>query len=121
MLAVLHHWAVRKSLLSGASNETSSGCSRSSGNMSSVRRGYSADSEAGVRPGCLAQCSKLARMEIIWVLVTDSTVDSGSTSACLPHQIPRSPSLRLLAVRMGAARSATTSWLARTGTTVGSR
>ena len=31
-------------------------------------------------------------------MVTDSTVDSGSTSPCLPHQIPRSPSHRLLAI-----------------------
>ena len=51
MLAVLHHRAVRNSLLSGASSETSFGCSRASGNMSSVRRGYSADWEAGVWAG----------------------------------------------------------------------
>ena len=30
-------------------------------------------------------------------MVTDSTVDSGGTSACLPHQILRSPRHRLLA------------------------
>ena len=80
MLAVLHHRAVRNSLLSGASSETSFGCSRSSGNMSSVRIRYSADWEAGVWPGCHAPCSNLARVETIWVMVTDSTVDSGGTS-----------------------------------------
>ena len=38
------------------------------------------------------------RAETIWVMVTDSTVDSGGgTSACLPHQIPHSPSHRLVA------------------------
>ena len=43
-----------------------------------------------------APCSKLARVDTIWVMVTDSTVNSGSTtSADLPHQMPRS--LRLLA------------------------
>ena len=47
--------------------------------------------------GCHAPRSKLARVETIWVMVTDSTVDSGGTSACLPHQILRSPSHRLLA------------------------
>ena len=41
--------------------------------------------------------AKLARVETIWVMVTDSTVDSGGASACLPHQIPQSPSHRLLA------------------------
>ena len=87
---------VRTVAMSGASSETSS-CSRSGGNMSSVRSGYSADWEAGVWPGCHAPCSKLARVETIWVMVTDSTVDSGSTSACLPHRIPRNPSYRLLA------------------------
>ena len=29
--------------------------------------------------------------------MTDSTIDSGGTNACLPHQIPRSPSHRVLA------------------------
>ena len=47
---------------------------------------------------CHANCDKLARVEMIWVMVTDSTVDSGSTSPCLPHQIPHSPSHRLLAI-----------------------
>ena len=74
-----------------------SSCSRSSGNMSSVRSGYSADWEAGMWPGCHAPRSKPARVETIRFMVTDSTVDSGGTSACLPHQIPRSPSHRLLA------------------------
>ena len=41
--------------------------------------------------------AKLARVETMWVMVTDSTVDSGGASPCLPHQIPRSPSHRLLA------------------------
>ena len=66
--------------------------------MSSVRIGYSADWKAGVWPGCHAHCGKLARVEMIWVMVTDSTVDSGGTSACLLYQIPHScPSHRLLA------------------------
>ena len=56
--------------------------------MSSVRIVYT---------GCHAHCSNLARVETIWVMVTDSTVDSGGTRACLPHQIPHSPSHRLLA------------------------
>merc|ERR1712155_387456 len=51
----------------------------------------------GVWPGCHVPCSKLAMLETIWVMVTDSTVDSGGTSVCLPHQIPHSPSHRLLA------------------------
>ena len=51
-------------------------------------------------PGCHAPSSKLARVETILVIVIDSTEDSGSTSACLPHQIPRSPSHRLLADRL---------------------
>ena len=62
--------------VSRASSETSS-CSRSGGNMSSVRSGYSADWEAGVWPGCHTPCSKLARVETNWVMVTDSTVDCG--------------------------------------------
>ena len=67
--------------------------------MSFVRSGHSAVqcSADWVWPGCHAPCSKLARVETIWVMVTDSTIDSGSTSACFPHQIPRSPSHRLLA------------------------
>ena len=81
---------------SGASSKTSS-YSRSGGNMLSVRSGYNADWEAGVWPRCHAPCRKLARVETIWVMMTDSTIDSGGTSACLSHQIPRSPSHRLLA------------------------
>ena len=38
-------------------------------------------------------CSKLTMLETIWVMVRDSTVDSGGTSACLLYQIPH----RLLA------------------------
>ena len=57
---------------SGASSKTSC-CSRSGGNMLPVRSGYSADWEAGVGQGCHTPCSKLARVETIWVMVTDST------------------------------------------------
>ena len=46
--------------------------------------------------GCHAP-RNLARVETIWVMVTDSIVDSGGISPCFPHQIPRSPSHRLLA------------------------
>ena len=42
-------------------------------------------------------CSKLTMLETNWVMVRDSTVDSGGTSACLLHQILSSPSHRLLA------------------------
>ena len=87
---------VRNGAVSGASSKTRS-CSRSGRNMLSVRSGYSADWEAGVWPGCHTPCSKLARVDTIWVMVTDSTVDSGGTNACLPHQMPHSPSHRLLA------------------------
>ena len=70
--------------------------------MVSVRIGYSADWKEGVWPGCPAHCGKLARVETIWVMATDTTatVDSGGTSSCLPHQIPHSPSHRLLADRL---------------------
>ena len=54
-----------------------------------------------VWPGCHAPCSKLARVETIWVMVTDSTVDSGSTSSRLPKQIPRSHGHGLLADGLG--------------------
>ena len=47
----------------------------------SVRSGYSAGWEAGVWPECHAPCSKLARVETIWVMMTDSTVDSGLTES----------------------------------------
>ena len=87
---------VRNGAVSGASSKTRS-CSRSGRNMLSVRSGYSADWEAGVWPGCHTPCSKLARVETIWVMGTDSTEDRGSTSGCLPHRIPRSASYRLLA------------------------
>ena len=30
-------------------------------------------SQPGLLPGCLDYCSKLARLETIWVMVTDST------------------------------------------------
>ena len=80
-----------------------SSCSRSSGNMSFVRSGHSAVqcSADWVWPGCHAPCSKLARVETIWVMVTDSTVDSGSTSSCLPKQIARSHGYGLLADGLG--------------------
>ena len=42
-------------------------------------------------------CGKLTMVETIRVMVTDTTLYNGSTSACLPHQIPHSPSHRLLA------------------------
>ena len=87
---------VRNAAVSGASSETSS-CSRSGRNMWSVRNGYSADWKKGVWLGCHAHCGNLARVETIWVMVTDSTEDSGGTSACLPHQIPDRCSHRLLA------------------------
>ena len=51
--------------------------------------------------GCHTPCSKLARVEKIWVMVTDSTVDSGSTSSCLPKQIARSHGYGLLADGLG--------------------
>ena len=70
---------VRNAAVYGASSETSS-CSRSGGDMSSVRIGYGADWKAGVWPGCHAHCGNLARVEKIWVMVTDSTVDSDGTS-----------------------------------------
>ena len=52
-------------------------------------------------PGCHAPRSKLARVETIWVMVTDSTVDSGSTSSRLPKQIARSRGHRQLADGLG--------------------
>ena len=54
-------------------------------------------------PGCHTHCDcgKLARVETIWVMVTDSTVDSGSTSSCLPKQIARSHGYGLLADGLG--------------------
>ena len=80
-----------------------SSCSRSSGNMSFVRSGHSAVqcSADWVWLGCHTPCSKLARVEKIWVMVTDSTVDSGSTSSCLPKQIARSHGYGLLADGLG--------------------
>ena len=87
---------VRNAAVSRTSSETRF-CSRSSENMSSVMSGYSAYWEAGVWPGCHAPCRKLARLETNWAMVTDSTVDSGGTSVCLLHQLPHSPSHRLLA------------------------
>ena len=50
---------------------------------------------------CHAPCSNLARVETIWVMVTDSTVDSGSTSSRLPKQIARSHGHGLLADGLG--------------------
>ena len=66
-------------------------------------------------PGCHAPCSKLARVETIWVMVTDSTVDSGSTSSRLPKQIARSHGHKLLADGLGqhGARSMAATWLVR--------
>ena len=45
--------------------------------------------------------SKMARVEMIWVMVTDSTVDSGDNSSRLPKQIPRSHGHGLLADGLG--------------------
>ena len=45
--------------------------------------------------------SELARVETIWVMVTDTTVDSGGTSSRLPKQIPRSHGHGLLADGIG--------------------
>ena len=66
----------------------------------SVRIGYSAYWKAGVWPGSHPHYGKLTRVETIWVMVRDNTVDSGGTSACLLHQIMHSPSHRLLADRL---------------------
>ena len=52
------------------------------------------------RQGCDQDATPTAaswRVETIWVMVTDSTVDSGGTRACLLYQIPHSPSHRPLA------------------------
>ena len=54
-----------------------------------------------VWPGCHAPCSKLARVEMILVTVTDSIVYSAGTSVCLPKQIARSHGHRLLADGLG--------------------
>ena len=71
--------------------------------MSFVRSGHSAVqcSADWVWLGCHAPCSKLARVETIWVMVTDSTVDSGGTSSRLPKQIARSHGHGLLADGLG--------------------
>ena len=96
--------------------------------MSSVRSGcgHSADWEAGVWLGCHAHCGKLAKVETIWDMVTDSTEDSGGTSACLLDPIPRSPGHGLLAdgLSQHGCRQFCDDHLAgkeRTGTTVGTR
>ena len=71
--------------------------------MSFVRSGHSAVqcSADWVWPGCHAPCSKLARVETIWVMVTDSTVDSGGTSSRLLKQIARNHGHGLLADGLG--------------------
>ena len=58
--------------------------------MSSVRIVYT---------GCHAHCGNLARVETIWVMETDSTVDSGGTSARLPHAASSSRSLTWQSIR----------------------
>ena len=61
--------------------------------------------------------SELARVETIWVMVTDSTVDSGGTSSRLLKQIARNHGHGLLADGLGqhgAARSMAATWLVRT-------
>ena len=45
--------------------------------------------------------SELARVEMIWVMVTDSTVDSGGTSSRLLKQIARNHGHGLLADGLG--------------------
>ena len=45
--------------------------------------------------------AKLARVETIWVMVTDSTVDSGGTSSRLLKQIARNHGHGLLADGLG--------------------
>ena len=45
--------------------------------------------------------SELARVETIWVMVTDSTVDSGGTSSRLLKQIARNHGHGLLADGLG--------------------
>ena len=71
--------------------------------MSFVRSCHSAVqcSADWVWPGCHAPCSKLARVETIWVMVTDSTVDSGGTSSRLLKQIARNHGHGLLADGLG--------------------
>ena len=98
------------------------------GSMSSVRSGcgHSTDWEAGVWLGGHAHCDKLAKVESIWDMVTDSTEDSGGTSACLLDPIPRSPGHGLLAdgLSQHGCRQFCDDHLAgkeRTGTTVGTR
>ena len=54
-----------------------------------------------VWPGCHAPCSKLARVEMILVTVTDSIVYSAGTSSRFPKQIARSHSHGLLADGLG--------------------
>ena len=51
--------------------------------------------------GCHALCTKLARVEMILVTVTDSIVYSAGTSSRLPKQIPRSHGHGLLADGIG--------------------
>ena len=116
---------VRNAGVSWARNETSC-CSRSSGNMTSVRSGHSADWEAGVWSGCHTSCSKLASVEGVWDMVTDSTVDSGGNSPCRIRYRATPATGCLLSLltgsaSTGAARSVTTTLLARTATTIGTR
>ena len=80
--------------------------------MSSVRSGYTAEWKAGAWPGCHTHCGKLARVETIWVMVTDSRYRTDAATDCW---------LRGSAISMGVARSVMTTWLARTGTTTGTR
>ena len=103
---------VRTVAMSGASSETSS-CSRSGRNMWSVRNGYSADWKKGVWLGCHAHCGNLARVQMIWVMVTDSRYRTDAATDCWLTTGS--------AISMGVARSVMTTWLARTGTTTGTR
>ena len=89
---------VRNAAMSRASSETSS-CSRSSRRSEEwVQCCLGGGVVAGMP---LPLASKLARVETIWVMVTDSTVDSGDNSSRLPKQIPRSHGHGLLADGLG--------------------
>ena len=117
---------VRNAAMSRASSETSS-CSRSGGDMWSVRIRYSADWKAGVWLGCHAHYGNLARMKMIWVMNHDDRQHCGQwlhqrLLAASDITLPATNCwLTGSAISMGAARSVTITWLARTGTTMGMR
>ena len=103
-----------------AKSRASSACRRSSRNMSSVRSGYSADWESGVWLGCQTgpggdnlghgdrqHCGQWRRQRL---LATSDTAQPVATDCWLTGS-----------ASIDAARSMTTTWLARTGTTMGTR